>query len=453
MELLASKIPDVVSLAQGIPSFDTPEIIKKAAIKALDRGVVAKYSLTYGLPELRETIEQKLSEENMYYDFEKEIIATAGSIEAITAALIAIIESYEAKLRKSKIKNEVILFSPSYASYPEAVKVAGGQPVFVNLIERGNWRIDFKNLAKKVTNRTAAIIICNPNNPTGTIFPKEDLLKIAELAWKRKIFIICDEVYKDFIYDSAFLSDGTGRPSAPAADGGLDSRAADSSLSLGDQARQRSETFRTTGRQSPSFSGRFFSLAQIPELRKRVIRVFSLSKAYAMTGWRIGFLHSDEENVSEIVKVHDSLVTCSPVISQYAAMAALDFADKEIEEFRQKYQARRDLICQYLDDLSDFFSYQKPDGSYFVFPRITRINTNRNTDKHECISVNPFSNLCRSVSWRFAIDLLNKAHVAVVPGLAFGPSGEGHIRMSFGRSEKDINEAMERIKKFLIPNV
>ena len=125
------KIPDVVSLAQGIPSFDTPEIIKKAAVKALNRGVVAKYSLTYGLPELRETIEQKLAEENMYYDFEKEIIATAGSIEAITAPLIAIIESYETKSRK--IKNEVILFSPSYASYPEAIKVAGGQPVFVNL--------------------------------------------------------------------------------------------------------------------------------------------------------------------------------------------------------------------------------------------------------------------------------------------------------------------------------
>jgi len=407
MELLASKIPDVVSLAQGIPSFDTPEIIKKAAVKALNRGVVAKYSLTYGLPELRETIEQKLAEENMYYDFEKEIIATAGSIEAITAALIAIIESYETKSRK--IKNEVILFSPSYASYPEAIKVAGGQPVFVNLIERGNWQIDFKNLAKKINHRTAAIIICNPNNPTGTIFPKEDLLKIAELVWKRKIFIICDEVYKDFIY--------------------ADERGSETNL----EADQRGSAF--------------FSLAQIPQLRKIVIRVFSLSKAYAMTGWRIGFLHSDEENVSEIVKVHDSLVTCAPVISQYAAMAALDFADKEIEEFRQKYQERRDLICQHLDDLPELFSYQKPQGSYFVFPKIIQYKEVRpHKINRQFREVEPPK--IKSTSWNFAIDLLNKAQVAVVPGLAFGPSGEGHIRMSFGRSEKDINEAMKRIKNY-----
>ncbi len=366
MEILASKIPDVVSLAQGIPSFDTPEIIKRASIKALNRGVVAKYSLTYGLPELRETIEQKLAESGMYYDFEKEIIVTAGSIEAITASLISIINNK---------KDEVILFSPSYASYCEAVKVAAGRPVFVNLIEADGWRINFKNLARRINNRTAAILICNPNNPTGTIFPKEDLLKIAELAWKRKIFIICDEVYKDFIYDSE----------------------------VG-----------------------FFSLAQIPQLRKIVIRVFSLSKIYAMTGWRIGFLHSDEENVSEIVKVHDSLVTCAPVISQYAAISALDFADKEIEEFIKKYQYRRDLICQRLDDLSDFFSYQKPAGSYFVFPKILKSKN----------------------SWKFALDLLEKAKVAIVPGIAFGPSGESHIRMSFGRSEKDINEAMRRIKEY-----
>ncbi len=410
MELLAAKIPDVVSLAQGIPSFDTPEIIKKAALKALHRGVVAKYSLTYGLPELRETIEQKLAEDGMYYDFEKEIIVTAGSIEAITASLITIINSK---------RDQVILFSPSYASYPEAVKVAGGQPVFVNLIEEKGWRIDFENLNKKINNRTAAIIICNPNNPTGTIFPKEDLLKIAELVWKKKIFIIGDEVYKDFIYS-------------------------DSILGASDVQKLK-----------------FFSLAQIPELRKIVIRVFSLSKTYAMTGWRIGFLHSDEENVKEILKVHDSLVTCAPVISQYAAISALDFADREIEEFRRKYQERRDLICQYLDELSDFFFYQRPNSSYFVFPKIKAdlrgLKADKSLtykyvgDKRGYISVNQRYNQRKSasLSWDFALNLLEKAKVAVVPGIAFGPSGEGHIRMSFGRSEKDINEAMRRIKETL----
>jgi aminotransferase len=403
IELLASKIPDVVSLAQGIPSFDTPEVVKKAAIKALNRGVVARYSLTYGLPELRETIEQKLAEQGMYYDFEKEIIATAGSIEAITAALISIIDNR---------RNEVVLFSPSYTSYAEAVKVAGGKPVFVNLAESRGWRIDFKNVKRRITSRTAAILFCNPNNPTGTIFPREDLLKIAELAAKKDVFILSDEVYKDFVYDS------------------------DTKL----QTHPNLQTDDFVDSNKFVVSNRFFSMAQVPQLRKMVIRIFSLSKVYAMTGWRIGFLHSDEENIKEIVKVHDALVTCAPVISQYAALAALDFGDEEIKKFRDEFAKRRDLICRHLDELQRCFSYQKPEGAYFVFPKIAAKLTRDLTQNRREISP----------SWRFALDLLKKARVAVVPGIAFGPSGEGHIRMSFGRSEKDINEAFKRIKEYFL---
>lgn len=368
IELMASKIPDVISLAQGIPSFDTPEVVKKAAIKALNKGLVAKYSLTYGLPELRETIEEKLAEEGMYYDFENEIVVTAGSIEGITASLITIIDGK---------KNEVVLFSPCYASYAEAVKVAGGKPVFVNLDEKNGWSVDFDALTKKITANTAGILFANPNNPTGTIIGREDLVRIAELAEKKKFYIITDEVYKDFLFDD--------------------------------------------------YAGRsFFSLAQIPGLRKRVIRVFSLSKAYAMTGWRIGFVHSDAEVIGEIVKVHDALVTCAPVISQYAAIAALDFADGDIGRFRDEYARRRDITMAHLDDLSEFFSYQKPKGAYFVFPKL----------------------LPKRDSWQFTYDLLEKAGVAVVPGAAFGPNGESHIRISFGRTEKDIDRAFERIKKY-----
>lgn len=368
IELMASKIPDVVSLAQGIPSFDTPEVIKRAAIRALNKGLVAKYSLTYGLPDLRETVEEKLAEEGMYYDFENEIVVTAGSIEAITASLITIIDGK---------KNEIILFSPSYTSYAEAVKVAGGKPVFVNLDEKNGWNIDLDALAKKMSANTAGILFANPNNPTGTVFSKEDQLKIAELAEKKKCYIITDEVYKDFLYDEY-----EGQP--------------------------------------------LFSLAQMPELRKRIIRVFSLSKAYAMTGWRVGFVHSDEEVIREIVKVHDAMVTCAPVISQYAATAALDFADKDVEFFRKEYAHRRDITMAHLDELSEFFSYQRPNGAYFVFPKL----------------------LPKRDSWQFAYELLEKAHVAVVPGAAFGPNGEGHIRISFGRTEKDIDRAFDRIKKY-----
>jgi len=395
IELLASKIPDVVSLAQGIPSFDTPEVVKKAAFKALSRGAVAKYSLTYGLPELRETIEQKLAEEEMFYDFEKEIIVTAGSIEAITASLIAIIEPR---------KNEVILFSPSYTSYAEVVKVSGGKPIFSNLIESNGWRIDFNDLKKKVNSKTAAILFCNPNNPTGTIFPKEDLLKIAELSEKKNFFILSDEVYKDFIYPSPFA----------------DKNLVEANLFDSQFAKDEG----------------FFSLAQIPELRKKVIRIFSLSKAYAMTGWRIGFLHSDEENIKEILKIHDSLVTCAPVISQYAAMGALDYGESDLNRFRREFNGRLNLMCDRLDDLKDFFVYQKPIGSYFVFPKILPM-------AYKALGAK------QGDSWDFALKLLEKAKVAVVPGVAFGPSGENHFRISFGRSEKDINEAICRIKKIL----
>ncbi len=366
IELKASQIPDVISLAQGIPSFDTPEVIKKAAVKALSRGDVAKYSLTLGLPDLRETVEEKLAKEGMLYDFQSEILVTVGSIEAITASLISMI---------SKNKDEILLFSPCYTSYQEAVKVAGGKPVFVNLDEDRDWQIDIDNLKKKISSRTAAILFANPNNPTGSVFPKKDLIVLGDLALKHDFFIILDEVYKDFIYDNLH----------------------------------------------------FFTLASISKLREKIIRTFSFSKAYAMTGWRIGFLHSDEENVKEIVKVHDTMVTCAPVISQYAAIGAFDYAEREIDEFRKKFTSRRELACRHLDKLSNFFSYQKPSGSYFVFPKL----------------------LNESDSWKFTLDLLEKAHVAVVPGVAFSPSGEGYIRINFGREEKDITAAFKRIEKYL----
>lgn len=397
IENLAHRIPDVISLAQGIPSFDTPEIIKKAAIKALNRGAAAKYSLSAGLPDLRETIEEKLAQEGMYYDFENEILVTVGSIEAITAALITIIDGK---------KNEIILFSPSYASYAEAVKVAGGKPIYANLDEKNGWAVDFNSLEKKITANTAGILLSNPNNPTGTILKKDDIIKLAEIIYKKKIFAITDEVYKDFI--------------------------------LSDDDRKI-----------------LFSLAHIPELRKNIIRTFSMSKAYAMTGWRIGFLHSDESVVKEIAKVHDSMVTCAPVISQYAAIAALDFADDEVEAFRKKFIERKNIICAHLDDLSDYFSYQNPDGAYFVFPKISRtyfeyikVSGEKQKNSSSGSWLEKDKQFPSSLSWKFALDLLEKAHVAVVPGVAFGPNGENHIRMSFGRSESDINEAFARIKDY-----
>lgn len=364
IELKASKYTDMISLAQGVPSFDTPECIKRRVELALKRGVVAKYSLSPGLPELRELIEIQLSRENMHYNWEKEILVTAGTIEGITATILAL----------TNPGDEVIIPEPTYTSYREVLELAGCKIVCVPLNEKQGWSFDVALFEKAVTKKTKAIFYCNPNNPTGTIYSKEQLLDLASLAEKHDIFLISDEVYKDFTYDDK----------------------------------------------------RIFSIAECPEFRKRVVRLYGFSKAYAMTGWRIGFLHSDESIVKEILKVHDSLVTCAPVISQYAAMGALEMGEKDIVRFNQEYANRRELICRRLDELKDHLSYVYPRSAYYVFPKI--LNTKD--------------------SWSFCLELLEKIQVAAVPGSAFGESGEGHIRLSFGRSQEDIKEAMDRLSRY-----
>jgi aminotransferase len=365
MEIRASKYPDVVSLAQGIPSFDTPACIKRRVLRALEIGAVAKYSLSPGLAELREMIEINLAKANMFYNWQKEIIVTAGSIEAITAAVLAITEPGD----------EIILPSPSYVSHKEIVHLSGCCPVYVPLNETKGWTFELEKFAQAITPKTKAILFCNPNNPTGTIFSQEQLIGLADLAEKYNLFLISDEVYKDLIFNE---------------------------------------------------TDSIFSLAELPEIRQRLIRTFSFSKSYAMTGWRIGFVHSDESVINEILKVHDCLVTCAPVISQYAAMGALEMGDSYIADFKKQYFHRLNLICSRLDKLSRYLNYVRPNSSYFVFPKIFN-----NRD---------------SVS--LALDILNKVQVAVVPGVAFGPNGEGHLRLSFGRSEEHINSAFNRLEKY-----
>lgn len=376
MELRASKYPDVISLAQGVPNFDTPECIKRRVELALKRGVVAKYSLSPGIPELRELIETKLAQDNMFYDWKNEILITAGSIEGITATILAV----------TNVGDEIIIPEPTYTSYREVITLAGCVPVFVPLDEEKGWAFDLEKFKQAITPKTKAIFYCNPNNPTGTIYSKEQLLGLAKLAELHDLFLISDEVYKDFLFEPG---------------------------------------------------QKIFSLAEVPELRKRVIRLFSFSKSYAMTGWRVGYLHGDESVVKEILKVHDSLVTCAPVISQYGAMGALEMGEKDLIQMNREYRERRDLICSQLDELSHVFSYVRPESAYFVFPRIILDKIDYTGDDY-----------AQSRSWQFSLGLLEKTKVAVVPGVAFGPNGENHIRMSFGRSKKDIQEAFWRMKKF-----
>lgn len=366
IEMRAAQIPDTVSLAQGIPSFDTPQPIKDFVIQKMQEGKCAKYSLTIGLPELLEAVSESLAQEGMYYDPWTEIIATCGSIEAITASIMAL----------TNPGDEVLIPSPTYTSYQEAIKVAGCTPKFFPLDEEKNFDLNVDLIEKQITKKTKIIFYCNPNNPTGTIYSKKQQLKLAELAEKHDLFILTDEVYKDFIY--------TDEP--------------------------------------------YISLAQIPEFKKRVIRIFSFSKAYAMTGWRIGFVHSDASIIAEILKIHDSLVTCAPVVSQYAGIAALEHAQDYIDDFRTEFLWRRDRTIMHLDELAHVFDYQKPNSSYFVFPRV------KDTVKYA------------NDSWKLAYDILEKAKVALVPGIAFGPTGESHLRISFGYSRDAIETSFERLK-------
>ena len=365
MELAASRIPGVISLAQGIPSFDTPEPIKAFVQQKIAEGACAKYSLTPGLPQLRELIAESLLREGMHYDPDSEIIVTCGSIEGIAAALLTLTQPGD----------EVILPTPSYASYQEVVRMAGCTPRFAALREEDNFAFDLDAFEHCLSARSRAILYCNPNNPTGTVFSQTETLALVELAERHGLFLIIDEAYKDFVYSK-----------------------------------------------EP-----YYSPAQLTAARSHVLRVFTFSKAYGMTGWRVGYLHADARITREILKVHDALVTCAPVVSQYAAIAALEYGESHLVTFRRAFKERRDRTLEHLDALSHVFDYQKPEGAYFVFPRVKDPVPGARDSR------------------RLARDILENAKVALVPGIAFGPSGEAHLRLNFGRELSDIDAAFDRL--------
>jgi aminotransferase len=368
VELRASRIPGVVSLAQGIPSFDTPEPIKRFVQERIAEGLCARYSVTPGLPRLREALSEALLREGMSYDPDREILVTVGSIEAIAATLLATVDPGD----------EVLVVSPTYASYLPAIRLAGGEPRFVALDEDANFDLDPDAIAAAANRRTRALLLCNPNNPTGTVFSQEQTRRMLEVAERHDLVVITDEVYKDFVYGSE----------------------------------------------------RVYSAAMDAAARHRVVRVCSFSKAYGMTGWRVGFLHADARRVADILKVHDALVTCAPVVSQYAAIAALELGEPSVAEFRAELRRRRDRVMERLDALSHVFDYQKPNASYFVFPRV------KDTVAHA------------RDSKRLADELLERGRVALVPGVAFGPTGESHLRLCYARPAEDVDLAFDRMEDF-----
>lgn len=366
MPVLASKVPGVISLGQGIPSFELPEYIREKLIEALrTQKDINKYSLEPGLPILKEEIAKYLEKtKKIKVNPEKELCITKGAIGGLFCAITAIVEKGD----------EVILLTPAYEPHIEQVKFAEGKPVFVPLIEEKGWKPDINAIKAAITKKTKALIICDPSNPTGGVFEKDDLGEIANLAIGADLYIITDETYDFLTYESK----------------------------------------------------EHYSLLSMPDVRDRLVACFSFSKKYAMTGLRVGYVFAPEKILNEILKVHDESTICAPTPSQYAAFFALTAPQDFVEKFKEEFTKRRNLICERLDKLSDLFEYQKPMGAYYIFPKVK----------------------LAMKSLEFSKKLLYEAGVITIPGSAFGPSGEGHIRLSFTGEEKEINKAFDRIENY-----
>ena len=366
MTRLSKEVDDVAFLSWAKPTSDTPEHIKEAAVKAIRDGLVGGYSESSGLPQLREAIAQKLNRDNRVKANAGQIILTVGAIEGLAAAVMAVVDPGD----------EVILPTPTYSTHIRQVQMASGKPVLVPLIEEEGFRLDIPAIKEAVTAKTMAIVFCTPSNPTGTVFPEQDLRQVAEIALEHDLMVITDEAYEYFVFDDH----------------------------------------------------KHFSIASIPEMQNNAISTYTFTKTYAMTGWRIGYLHAHEDLIPQINKAHIPFSICAPVVSQYAALAALQGSKDCVAKFKNHYLMARNLMCERLDRLNRVFEYQRPGGSYLMFPKIL-VDEGRD-------------------STEFCKQLLREGRVSATPGVAFGPTGQGHLRLSFCVPKNMINKAFDRMEKY-----
>ncbi len=367
MPMLAAEVGGCVSLGQGVPSFATPEPVIQALFNEIRTNPAAtRYSLQPGVPALRKAVADQLRQEkNIYADPEAEVAITAGAMEGLLCAMLTIVERGD----------EVLIPEPFYPSHVEQILLAEGKPVFAPL-HRDDWGLNIPVMRKFLTPLTKAIVINSPHNPTGAVFDEEDLRSLAYLALDHNLYIICDDTYDFLVYN--------GKPA--------------------------------------------FSLASIPELRDRLILVSSFSKRYALTGWRVGFVHSCKVLMDQMLKVHDCTAICAPTPSQYAALAALQGPQDIYTQFRDTLRERRDLLCARLDALSGYFSYIQPQGAFYVMAKYL---------------------FTKADSMEVAERLIHEAKVVTIPGGSFGHGGEHSLRLSFGGTEEEINEAFDRIEGWL----
>ncbi len=366
MSALAAQIKDAVALSWARPDAPTPQHINEAAIKAIRNDLTSRYSPPPGLMKLRQAITKKLERDNNIKAAPEEVLVTTGSIEGIFAAVLSIVNPGD----------EVIMPSPNYSTHELIVRMSSAVPVYFPTVEEEGFRLDLDALKKIITKKSKAILLCNPANPTGAVFSEKDLRELAYIAKDNNLFIVVDEAYEYFVFDGA----------------------------------------------------KHFCIGSMPEMKDLVVENFTFTKTYAMTGWRVGYNVASPKIMEHIMKTHTPMTICAPVVSQYAAIEALEGPQDCVKEFYNHYLEWRDLMCERLDRLSDIFSYQKPLGSYNMFPKIVAKGGENSAE--------------------FCMKLLKEAKVATTPGAPFGPTGEGHLRMSFCSSKETITEAFDRMDKY-----
>lgn len=360
---LALTMEDVISLGVGEPDFRTPWNICESGIYSIEQGVTS-YTPNRGLQTLRDALSAHLaSRYQLNYSADEEMVITTGVSEALDIAIRAIVNPGD----------EVLIAEPSYVSYAPCVTLAGGVPVPVECTEKDHFRLNPDKLQEKITEKTKALIINFPNNPTGAIMKKEDLEPIADIVTDRDLLLISDEVYSELTYESSHVAAAT-----------------------------------------------------VKDLRERTITLNGFSKAYAMTGWRVGFLCAPKELCDAALKIHQYVMLCAPVMGQVGALEALRSAEDEKASMVNEYRLRRNMFVSGLNKIG--LSCHVPEGAFYAFPSV------KGTGLSDV---------------EFAERLLKEQKVAVVPGSVFGKGGDYHLRCAYAVSRKELTEALGRMETFV----
>ena len=360
---IVSEMPDAISLGVGEPDFDTPYRVREEGIYSLEKGRTF-YTSNAGLKELRDEISRYIARKyNLNYSAEDEIMVTVGGSEAIDVALRCMVDPGD----------EVLIPQPCYVSYVPCAVMADAKPVAIELKAENEFKLTKEELIASITDKTKILILAYPNNPTGAIMTKEELAELVPVIIDNDLYVISDEIYSELTYGRDHVS-----------------------------------------------------IASLPEMKDRSIVINGFSKAFAMTGWRLGYVAAPRYMMKQMVKVHQFCIMAAPTTSQYAAIEAMRSCDDEVEEMRTAYNQRRRFLVHEFQRMG--IECFEPEGAFYIFPSIKKFGM---------------------TSEEFATKLLNEEKVAIVPGSAFGACGEGYLRVSYAYSIEELKEALGRLERFI----